>query len=45
MLEEGIYLAQRGFIALNIEMEESHLEKFLKATEGFVGTYGGALDH
>ena len=45
MLEEGIYLAQRGFIALNIEMEESHVEKFLKATEGFVGTYGGALDH
>jgi glutamate-1-semialdehyde 2,1-aminomutase len=45
MLEESIYLAQRGFIALNIEMEESHVEKFLKATEGFVGTYGGAFDH
>jgi glutamate-1-semialdehyde 2,1-aminomutase len=45
LLEEGIYLAQRGFVALNIEMDESHVEKFLKATEGFIGMYGGALGH
>ncbi len=43
MLEEGIYLAQRGFVVLNIEMDDSHVEKFLKAAEGFVSTYGGAL--
>jgi glutamate-1-semialdehyde 2,1-aminomutase len=45
MLEDGIYLAQRGFVALNIAMDESHVEKFLKATEGFVAMYRGALGH
>jgi glutamate-1-semialdehyde 2,1-aminomutase len=45
MLERGIYLAQRGFVALNIEINESHVEKFLKAAEGFVGMYQGGLGH
>ena len=45
MLEDGIYLAQRGFVALNIAMDGSHVEKFLKATEGFVAMYRGALGH
>ena len=43
MLEQGIYLAQRGFVALNIEMNESHVEKFLTAAKHFVETYQGAL--
>jgi glutamate-1-semialdehyde 2,1-aminomutase len=43
MLERGIYLAQRGFVALNIETNENHVEKFLKAAEGFVGMYQGGM--
>jgi glutamate-1-semialdehyde 2,1-aminomutase len=45
MLEQGIYLAQRGFVTLNIEMNEGHIEKFLTAADGFVATYQGALGH
>jgi glutamate-1-semialdehyde 2,1-aminomutase len=45
MLEQGIYLAQRGFVTLNIEMNEGHIEKCLTAAEGFVATYQGALGH
>jgi glutamate-1-semialdehyde 2,1-aminomutase len=43
MLENGIYLAQRGFIALNLELTEAYVEKFVLAVEGFVGKYRGAL--
>ena len=39
MLEQGIFMAQRGFIALNIELTEAHIEKFLKGIESFVGKY------
>lgn len=45
MLEHGVYLAQRGFIALNIEMNEGHVKKFLNVAEGFVGIYQGALGY
>lgn len=44
MLENGIYLAPRGFIALNIALEEEHVDKFVQATEGFVMKYWPALD-
>lgn len=43
MLEEGIYLAQRGFIALNLELGEEHIEKFVTAMEKFVGKHKAAL--
>ena len=39
MLEEGIYLAPRGFIALSIEITETDVQRFLKAMEKFVKHY------
>ena len=39
MLEQGIYLASRGFITLSIEITESDVENFLQATEAFVKRY------
>lgn len=43
MLEENIYLARRGFIALSVEIKPSHVESFVAAFERFVERYGGAL--
>ena len=43
MLDHGIYMAQRGFMALNLEMDENHVEKFLAAIDTFVGKYQQAL--
>jgi glutamate-1-semialdehyde 2,1-aminomutase len=43
MLDNGIYLAQRGFVALNLELTEKHVEKFVAAVDGFVGKYRQAL--
>lgn len=43
MLENGIYIAQRGFIALNLELREEHIQLFLKALELFVMKYKQAL--
>lgn len=43
LIEEGIYMAQRGFIALNMEHTEKHVVMFVKATEVFVGKYRVAL--
>ena len=42
MLEEGIYLAQRGVMALNLELGEEHVEKFVTAMEKFVGKHKAA---
>jgi len=39
MIERGIYMAQRGFIALNIELTESHVDKFVGAIDEFCGSY------
>jgi len=36
MLDHGIYMAQRGFMALNIELEEKHIERYAGAAEEFV---------
>lgn len=36
MLDHGIYMAQRGFMALSIELTEEHIEKYVKAAEEFV---------
>lgn len=43
LVEEGIYIAQNGFIALNLELTKEHVVRFLKATEVFVGKYRVAL--
>lgn len=43
MLEVGIYFAPRGYIALNIELGEEHIEKFVEGVEGFVRSYRGYL--
>ena len=43
MLDNGIYLAQRGFITLNLELTESHINKFIDAMESFLGRYAQAL--
>ena len=43
LVEGGVYIAQRGFIALNLELNEDHVVRFIKATEVFVGRYRVAL--
>jgi glutamate-1-semialdehyde 2,1-aminomutase len=43
MMEQGLYLAQRGFVALNIELEDEHIDQFVDATKVFVETYGDFL--
>lgn len=43
MLDRGIYIAPRGFIALNLELKEQHVEKFVNAIEGFVVRFKQAL--
>jgi len=41
MLQENIYLAQRGFIALSIEITSAHILQFVNALEKFVVKYAG----
>ena len=36
MLQERIYLAQRGFMALSIEITKKDIERFVFATDGFI---------
>jgi glutamate-1-semialdehyde 2,1-aminomutase len=43
MLESEIYLAQRGFMALNLELNKGHVDKFLVALEEFVSKNRQAL--
>lgn len=43
MLEENIYMPQRGFIALSIEIRLRHVEAFVNAVEKFVVRFGKAL--
>jgi glutamate-1-semialdehyde 2,1-aminomutase len=43
MLEHGIYMAQRGFIALNLELTEKHVEKFVASINEFIGKNQQAL--
>jgi glutamate-1-semialdehyde 2,1-aminomutase len=45
MLDNGIYIAQRGFLALNIKLNDNHISKFADATEDFVMKYSQALQH
>jgi glutamate-1-semialdehyde 2,1-aminomutase len=43
MLEHGIYVATRGFVALNIELGEDHVDNFVKVVEDFVVEYHDVL--
>ncbi|KAI9717020.1 MAG: hypothetical protein M1812_004955 [Candelaria pacifica] len=45
MLEENIYLAPRGFMALSIEIKDEHVEAFVVALERFVVRYKQTLDN
>jgi glutamate-1-semialdehyde 2,1-aminomutase len=39
MLDRGIYMAQRGFIALNIMLTEGHVAQFVQALEAFCDSF------
>ena len=43
MLEENIYLAARGYMALNLELKESDIDRFVGAAEKFVLQHRQAL--
>ena len=43
MLTEGIYLAERGFISLNIELTMEDVETFVAATGRFVEKYRASI--
>jgi glutamate-1-semialdehyde 2,1-aminomutase len=42
-LENGIYIATRGFFALSIEIKEEHLGPLITAMEGFIDKYRAVL--
>lgn len=43
MLSQNIYLAERGFMALNIELGMEQVEQFVRATGLFVKRYRDLL--
>ncbi|KAF3152165.1 hypothetical protein TWF569_003204 [Orbilia oligospora] len=43
MVENGVYLARRGFVALTIEHRKEHVERFLEVAEGFLKTRAHAF--
>lgn len=43
MLQNGIYMAQRGFIALNIMLTEEHVAQFVQAVKAFTDRYASSL--
>lgn len=43
MLDSGIYLAQRGFVALSIMITDEHVELFVRAVRVFVNQYEAFL--
>ncbi|KAI4144267.1 MAG: hypothetical protein LQ340_006720 [Diploschistes diacapsis] len=44
MLTQNIYLASRGFITLNIEMNDSHIQAFVEAVSRFTDKYMDFLE-
>ena len=44
MLSEGIYLAERGFISLNIELSMAEVDRFVEATGRFVKKFKELID-
>lgn len=43
MLDQGIYMAQRGFIALSLEISEAHIQKFVAAVTSFIRQWDSVL--
>ena len=43
MLNQGVYLAQRGFMALNIELKDEHMDKYVEAVDAFCEKHGDFL--
>ena len=43
MLEQGIYMALRGFVALSLEINDEHVEKFVQATDSFCRQWHAAM--
>lgn len=43
MLEQGMYMAQRGFIALSIEITEAHVDRFVVGVDSFVRQWDAVL--
>jgi len=43
LLENGVYIAARGFLALSIEITEEHFWPILVASENFVDKYNTRL--
>lgn len=45
MLEQGFYLARRGFTVLSLPLTDADLERFHAAVEAFLQRYGPVLPH
>ncbi|KLJ13162.1 hypothetical protein EMPG_11883 [Blastomyces silverae] len=43
MLDENIYLAMRGYMALTLETTEDDVDRFIRCVEGFLDQYGEEL--
>jgi glutamate-1-semialdehyde 2,1-aminomutase len=43
MLERGYYMARRGFIALNIEISDIEIDRFLQSVSDFVEQHHDVL--
>ena len=43
LLDDDIYTARRGFIALNVEVTEDDVERFVRATDRFCKRYASVL--
>ncbi|KAK6528578.1 hypothetical protein TWF281_009817 [Arthrobotrys megalospora] len=43
MVQNGVYLARRGFVALTIGHRREHIERFLEVTEEFLKAWGHVL--
>lgn len=43
LLDKGIFIASRGFLALTVEITDEHCARLLRAVEGFIDKYRLAL--
>lgn len=43
MLQSGVYIATRGYVALSLETTEEDVDFFVKAVEDFISQYHDLL--
>jgi len=43
MLEQGFYVARRGFIVLSLPIEDVHVERFISSFDAFVDAHARLL--